>query len=135
MEPSSTTRTSSTTCRGIRPTTFPIFASSLKTGTIAMMDKPRYMFSAPQSIAAADQLLPGTMTPEWSAILSEFTRGFKSAASSARNAGAQLPRSVMRAGALAVRAAFLAANGHEEVARAMRIIWERTPSYSAPLSL
>ena len=57
------------------------------------------------------------MTPEWSAILSEFTRGFKSAASSARNASAQLPRSVMRAGALAVRAAFLAANGHEEVAR------------------
>jgi hypothetical protein len=46
------------------------------------------MFSAPQPIAAADQLLPGTMTPEWSAILSEFTRGFKSAASSSRNADA-----------------------------------------------
>ncbi len=39
----------------MRPTTFPIFASSLKTGTIAMTDMPRYMFSAPQSIAAADQ--------------------------------------------------------------------------------
>jgi hypothetical protein len=46
------------------------------------------MFSAPQPIAAADQLLPGTMTPEWSAILSEFTRGFKSAASNSSNAGA-----------------------------------------------
>jgi len=30
---------------------------------------------------------------------------------------AQLPRSVMRAGPLAVRAAILAVNGHEEVAR------------------
>jgi hypothetical protein len=72
------------------------------------------MFSAPQPIAAADQLLPGTMTPEWVAILSEFTRGFKSAASSARNAGAVAAIGYARSGALAVRAAILAVNGYEE---------------------
>jgi hypothetical protein len=74
------------------------------------------MFSAPQPIAAADQLLPGTTTPEGSAILSEFTRGFKSAASSSRNAGAVATIGYAR-GALAVRAAILAVNGYEEGAR------------------
>jgi hypothetical protein len=46
------------------------------------------MFSVPQSIAGADQLRQETMTPAWSAILSEFTHAFKFAASSSRNAGA-----------------------------------------------
>ena len=47
VEPSSTTRISSTISRGIRAMAFPIFAASLKTGTTAMTDKLRYIVSAP----------------------------------------------------------------------------------------
>src|SRR3954467_11177352 len=43
VEPSSITRTSSAISRGIRAKTFPIFASSLKTGTITITFRPRYI--------------------------------------------------------------------------------------------